>query len=71
MFTITDLGMTSELARGLATTNVIESPNSVVRRLEGPDKRSSPQRPAIQEGRIIFMTTDSNLQLRVRDIAER
>ena len=33
MFTITDLGVTGELARCLATTNVIESPNSVVRRV--------------------------------------
>jgi len=35
MFTITDLGVTGELARCLATTNVIESPNSVVRRVSG------------------------------------
>jgi transposase-like protein len=35
MFTITDLGITGELARCLATTNVIESPNSVVRRVSG------------------------------------
>lgn len=33
MFTITELGITGELARSLATTNVIESPNSVVRRV--------------------------------------
>jgi putative transposase len=33
MFTITKLGITGELARCLATTNVIESPNSVVRRV--------------------------------------
>ncbi len=31
MFTITALGITGKLARCLATTNVIESPNSVVR----------------------------------------
>ena len=35
MFTITDMGITGELARCLATTNVIESPNSVVRRVSG------------------------------------
>jgi transposase-like protein len=35
MFTITQLGITGELARCLATTNVIESPNSVVRRVSG------------------------------------
>lgn len=35
MFTITDLGITGEPARCLATTNVIESPNSVVRRVSG------------------------------------
>lgn len=35
MFTITDLGITGELARCLATTNVIESPNSAVRRVSG------------------------------------
>jgi transposase-like protein len=35
MFTITELGLTGELARCLATTNVIESPNSVVRRVSG------------------------------------
>ena len=35
MFTITELGVTGELARCLATTNVIESPNSVVRRVSG------------------------------------
>ena len=35
MFTITQLGVTGELARCLATTNVIESPNSVVRRVSG------------------------------------
>ena len=35
MFTITDLGITGELARCLDTTNVIESPNSVVRRVSG------------------------------------
>ena len=33
MFTITDMGITGELARCLATTNVIESPNSVVRQV--------------------------------------
>ena len=33
MFTITELGITGELARCLATTNVIESPNSMVRRV--------------------------------------
>jgi len=35
MFTIADLGLTGELARCLTTTNVIESPNSVVRRVSG------------------------------------
>ena len=35
MFTITELGITGELARCLATTTVIESPNSVVRRVSG------------------------------------
>ena len=35
MFTITELGITGELARCLATTNVIESPNSIVRRVSG------------------------------------
>jgi putative transposase len=35
MFTITELGITGELARCLTTTNVIESPNSVVRRVSG------------------------------------
>ena len=35
MFTITELGITGELARCLATTNVIESPNSFVRRVSG------------------------------------
>lgn len=35
MFTISELGITGELARCLATTNVIESPNSVVRRVTG------------------------------------
>ena len=35
MFTITELGITGELARCLATTNVIELPNSVVRRVSG------------------------------------
>lgn len=35
MFTIAALGITGELARCLATTNVIESPNSVVRRVSG------------------------------------
>ena len=33
MFTITELGITGEIARCLATTNVIESPNSEVRRV--------------------------------------
>ena len=33
LFTINRLGLTGELARCLATTNVIESPNSVVRRV--------------------------------------
>ena len=35
MFTINQLGVTGELARCLATTNIIESPNSVVRRVTG------------------------------------
>ena len=35
MFTSTELGITGELARCLGTTNVIESPNSVVRRVSG------------------------------------
>src|ERR1700737_2818300 len=33
LFTINRFGVTGELARCLATTNVIESPNSVVRRV--------------------------------------
>jgi putative transposase len=33
MLTSTEPGITGELARCLATTNVIESPNSVVRRV--------------------------------------
>jgi putative transposase len=35
LFTINRLGLTGELARCLATTNIIESPNSVVRRVSG------------------------------------
>lgn len=35
LFTINRLGVTGELARCLAATNVIESPNSVVRRVSG------------------------------------
>jgi transposase-like protein len=35
LFTINRLGVNGELARCLATTNVIESPNSVVRRVSG------------------------------------
>lgn len=35
MFTLTELGIKGELARCLATTNIIESPNSVVRRVSG------------------------------------
>ncbi|MCX7246514.1 MAG: transposase, partial [Burkholderiales bacterium] len=35
MFTVAELGITGELARCLVTTNVIESPNSVVRRVSG------------------------------------
>lgn len=35
MFTITELGITGELARCLGTPNVIESPNLVVRRVSG------------------------------------
>ena len=35
MFTITDLGVTGQLARCLATTNVIGSTNSVARRVSG------------------------------------
>ena len=35
LFTINRLGVTGELARCLASTNVIESPNSVVRRVSG------------------------------------
>ena len=35
MFTINRLGVTGELARCLATTNIIESPNSQVRRVGG------------------------------------
>jgi putative transposase len=35
LFTVNRLGVTGELARCLATTNVIESPNSVVRRVSG------------------------------------
>lgn len=35
MFTINRLGVTGELARCLATTNIIESPNSAVRRVSG------------------------------------
>ena len=33
LFTVNRLGVTGELARCLATTNIIESPNSVVRRV--------------------------------------
>jgi len=35
LFTINRLGVTGELARCLATTNIIESPNSMVRRVSG------------------------------------
>jgi len=35
MFTNTELGITCKLARCLATTKVIESPNSVVSRVSG------------------------------------
>jgi transposase-like protein len=35
VFTINRLGVTGELARCLATTNIIESPNSAVRRVSG------------------------------------
>jgi transposase-like protein len=35
LFTINRLGVTGELARCLATTNIIESPNSAVRRVSG------------------------------------
>ena len=35
LFTINRLGVVGELARCLATTNIIESPNSVVRRVSG------------------------------------
>ena len=35
MFTINKFGVTGELARCLATTNIIESPNSAVRRVSG------------------------------------
>ena len=35
MFTITELGITGDLARTLATTNLIKSLNSVVRRVSG------------------------------------
>jgi putative transposase len=35
MFTINALGVEGELARCLASTNIIESPNSVVRRVSG------------------------------------
>ncbi len=35
LFTVNRLGVTGELARCLATTNIIESPNSVVRRVSG------------------------------------
>ena len=35
LFTINRLGVAGELARCLATTNIIESPNSVVRRVSG------------------------------------
>ena len=34
-FFINELGVTGELARCLATTNIIESPNSAVRRVSG------------------------------------
>ena len=51
MFTITDLGLTGELARCLATTNVIESPNSVVRRVSG----------RVTNYKDVEMATDVNL----------
>jgi putative transposase len=35
LFTINRLGVAGELARCLATTNIIESPNSAVRRVSG------------------------------------
>ena len=35
MFTITELGISGELAHCLAATNVIESPTSAVRRVSG------------------------------------
>ncbi len=35
MFTLTELGIIGDLVRTLVTTNSIESPNSVVRRVSG------------------------------------
>ena len=38
MFTLNELGTSAELARTMVTTNLIESPNSVVRRAGKPTR---------------------------------
>lgn len=76
LFTINRLGVVGELARCLATTNIIESPNSVVRRVSGRVTRYRDAQMALRWVAAGFLEAEKafrklrghklNLQLRTR-----
>ena len=62
MFTITELGIPGELARCLATTNVIESPNPAVRRVAGRVTNYRNAEMAVRWTAAGFMETEKSLR---------
>ena len=62
LFTINRLGVTGELARCLATTNIIESPNSAVRRVSGRVTRYRDAQMALRWVAAGFMEAEKSFR---------
>ncbi len=69
MFTLTELGITGDLARTLATTNLIESPNSVVRRVSGRVTRYQDAHMAMRWTAMGFLEGEKSFR-RIRGYAQ-
>ena len=65
MFTINALGVEGELARCLSTMNIIESPNSVVRRIRGRVTNDKDASKAMRWPAAGFLETEKSFR-RVR-----
>lgn len=69
MFTVNKLGITGELVKMLSSTNVIESPNSVVRTVTGRVKRYKDTDMALRWAAAGFLESESRFR-RVRGYAQ-